>query len=57
MPADEAKETRQQVIKLRNLMAGFHIRKWILNEAEVITLCNQVQVVDTKGLAGGKGLG
>ena len=57
MPADEAKETRQQVIRLRNLMAGFHIRKWILNEPEVITLCNQVQVVDTKGLAGGKGLG
>jgi len=35
MPSDEVKETRKQVIKLRNL-AGFHIRKWILNEQEVI---------------------
>ena len=35
MPSDKAKETRKQVIKLRNF-AGFHIRKWILNELEVI---------------------
>ena len=32
---DDAKETRKQVTELGDL-AGFHVRKWISNEPEVI---------------------
>ena len=35
MPSDEAKETSKQLTELGNLV-GFRIRKWILNELDVI---------------------
>ena len=35
MPSDDTKETSKQLTELGNL-AGFHIRKWILNELDVI---------------------
>ena len=44
MPSDEAKETRKQLTELGNL-AGFHIRKWILNEPDVTDLQKKIELL------------